>query len=64
MDPRYVKIDNKPVILIYRTELWTDMKKTVEIWRDYMLKNFNTDIYLIRCNSFDRDTNPIDINFK
>ena len=63
MDTRYVKINNKPVILIYRTELWSNIKKTVEIWRNYMLKNFNTDIYLIRSNSFDEKTNPIDINF-
>ena len=63
MDPRYVKIDNKPVILIYRTELWEDISKTAQIWRDYMLKYFNTELYLIRCNGFDNKTNPIDINF-
>lgn len=63
MDPRYLKINNKPVILIYKTELWNDIRKTVEIWRDYMFKNFNMEIYLIRCNGFDRKTNPININF-
>jgi lipopolysaccharide biosynthesis protein len=63
MDTRYVKINNKPVILIYRTELWNNIEKTVKIWRNYMLKNFNTEIYLIRCNSFDQNTNPTHINF-
>ena len=63
IDPRYVRIDNKPVILIYRTELWEKINKTVEIWRNYMLKNFNTDLYLIRCNGFDKETDPRNIGF-
>lgn len=63
MDSRYVKVNNKPVILIYRTELWNNMKKTVEIWRNFMLKNFNTDIYLIRCSGFDKQTDPRNIGF-
>jgi lipopolysaccharide biosynthesis protein len=63
IDPRYVRIDNKPVILIYRTELWEDISKTAQIWRDYMLKYFNTGLYLIRCNSFDQKTDPRKIGF-
>jgi lipopolysaccharide biosynthesis protein len=62
-DERYIKIDNKPIILIYRTELWSDIKKTVSIWREYVYNHYGLEIYLIRCNGFDRETNPLDIGF-
>lgn len=63
MDQRYFKINNKPVILIYRTELWSNIKETANIFKNYMINNFDTDLYLIRCNSFDRTTDPYTINF-
>jgi len=66
IDDRYIKIKNKPVLLIYRPELWNNIKKTVNIWRDYMKQNFNLEIFLIRAHAFDqitRPTNPEDINF-
>lgn len=34
-DPRYIKVNNKPVILIYRPHLFPNIKKTIKIWRDY-----------------------------
>jgi lipopolysaccharide biosynthesis protein len=63
IDDRYFKINGKPVVLIYRTELWDNIKKTVNIWRSYMSKTYNKEIYLIRCHGFDRKTNPSDIDF-
>jgi SAM-dependent methyltransferase len=65
-DPRYVKIENKPVLLIYRPELWTNIKQTVSIWRNYMRENYNLEIYLIRPIAFDQcinPTNPENIGF-
>jgi len=38
-DDRYIKIDDKPVFLIYRPKLFPDINKTIEIWRKEALKN-------------------------
>jgi lipopolysaccharide biosynthesis protein len=63
LDYRYLKIENKPVLLVYQTALWKDIKKTVDIWRTYVKDTYDLEIYLIKCNDFDNNINPIDINF-
>jgi lipopolysaccharide biosynthesis protein len=66
IDDRYVKIDNKPVLLIYRPELWQNIKETVYIWRSYMKENYGVEICLIRPLAFDESqtpTNPQNIGF-
>jgi lipopolysaccharide biosynthesis protein len=63
VDDRYFKIDDKPVILIYRTDLWQDIKKTTSIWRSYMHKRFNKEIYLIKCHTWLSYQNPYDLGF-
>jgi len=32
-DPRYIRIDNKPVFAVYRSSLFPDIRKTAEVWR-------------------------------
>jgi len=60
IDSRYIKINNKPVVLIYRPEFWENIKKTVSIWRNYMKENHGLDIYLIRALAFEEAVNPND----
>ena len=62
-DERYIKIDNKPILLVYRTELLPNAKKTADIWRTAMREHGIGEIYLIRVESFLSNFNPIDINF-
>jgi lipopolysaccharide biosynthesis protein len=66
-DKRYITIDGKPVFVVYRTELFPDIKKTVEIWRNEVKKYGFEGIYLIRTESLathtDYNINPKDINF-
>lgn len=61
-DKRYITIAGKPILMIYRPELWPDMKKTTKMWREYMRVNHSTEIYIIKCNSFSHD-NPADFGF-
>ena len=46
-DPRYIKIDNKPVFNIYRCELLPNLKNTIKIWREEAYKE-GIELYL--CN--------------
>lgn len=46
-DERYLRIERKPVLMLYRVELLPDPKATVEIWRQYCQKVGIGEIYLI-----------------
>ena len=32
-DPRYIRVDGKPVFAVYRSALFPDMRRTIEVWR-------------------------------
>ncbi|TAG99833.1 MAG: glycosyl hydrolase [Sphingobacteriales bacterium] len=57
-DDRYIKIDGKPVFLMYRTELHPQIKEATEIWRNEVKKAGFPDLYLIRMENFERGLNP------
>lgn len=46
-DPRYIRIDGKPVLLVYRVEIIPEIRKIADLWRDEMLKLGFDGIYLI-----------------
>lgn len=50
-DPRYIRIDNKPVFAVYRSTLFPDMKKTIGIWREEAARH-GLELYLTRFESF------------
>lgn len=62
-DNRYITIEGKPLLIIYRTELFPNIKKTAEIWRKEIKKAGFDDIYLVRVEGFVRDINPKEIGF-
>ena len=53
-DPRYIRIDGRPLLVIYRTELLRDLARTARIWREVASKN-GIDLYLCRVESFARE---------
>ncbi|RZK26392.1 MAG: glycosyl hydrolase [Flavobacterium sp.] len=62
-DERYIRIDDKPVFLIYRTELFPDIGKTAQLWRR-VAKTFGfKDLYLIRMENFVKGLPPDEIGF-
>ena len=51
--PNYIRIDDKPIILIYRITLFPDFKKTSIIWREFCRQQGIGDILIGFVESFD-----------
>lgn len=47
-DKRYIRVNGKPLLLVYRSGLLPDPKRTTEIWREAMSKAGVGDLYLVR----------------
>lgn len=62
-DKRYFRINGKPILLIYRTEILPDSGKTAEIWRNEALRSGVGELYLVRVEGFKSDINPQSIGF-
>ena len=45
-DPRYIRVNDKPVFIVYRPELFPDVKRTIQIWREEVKKAGLPDLYL------------------
>lgn len=52
-DSRYIKIDGRPLLVVYRPALLPDMKKTVERWRRICREEGVGEIYLTGMRSFE-----------
>jgi len=51
-DPRYITIDGRPVLVVYRSELLPEPERTIEHWRTVALKSIGKDLFLLRAMSF------------
>ncbi len=51
-DPRYLRVDGRPVLLVYRPSLLPDAQATVRRWREWARKDGLGDLYLIYPQSF------------
>lgn len=62
-DERYIRINDKPLFLVYRTRLLPDPVRTAEVWRTAARKAGIADLFLVRVESFLDLTDPTSIGF-
>ena len=62
LDERYIRIDGKPLLLVYRPNLLPAAKETAKRWRKWCRKNGIGEIYLAYTQSFET-VNPIKYGF-
>jgi lipopolysaccharide biosynthesis protein len=54
LDPRYIRIDGKPVFLVYRPMHLPQLRDTVQRWRTHCRENGVGELYLVAVESFER----------
>lgn len=52
-DPRYIRVDGRPLLMIYRATLIPDMPGTIRLWREELARHGLPAPYLIAAESFD-----------
>lgn len=52
-DPRYIRINGKPLLVVYRVSLLPDAKETANRWREYCKQRGIGDLYLVAAQSLD-----------
>lgn len=50
-DPRYIKVDDKPFLIIYKANQFPDMAATIKRWREYMQKK-GRGLYVVMAQTF------------
>lgn len=61
-DERYIKIDNKPVLIIYRADIIPNINEIANIWRDKVKEQGFKDLYLICSQTFGIKS-PVEFGF-
>ncbi|QWT18697.1 glycoside hydrolase family 99-like domain-containing protein [Bacillus sp. NP157] len=61
-DPRYLRVDGKPMLMVYRPGLLPDARATARRWRGWCSDNGIGDIHLCYVQSFD-NVDPASIGF-
>jgi len=63
-DPRYVRVDGKPLVLIYRASHLPDARRTTDLWRQEAGRLGVGELYLCRVEAFGLDRgDPVALGF-
>lgn len=62
-DKRYIRIDGKPVFIVYRPHLFPDILHTTNVWREECRKNGTGEIYLMYMQSFGERRSSSEMGF-
>jgi lipopolysaccharide biosynthesis protein len=62
-DERYIKVDNKPMLLMYRSESHPAVQDMAKLWREEARKAGFDGLFLIRMESFEQGIDPVSHGF-
>lgn len=62
-DPRYIRVDGKPVFIVYRTNELPNAQRTVATWREEAHRLGIGELYLMRMNGWGPHPNPHEMGF-
>ncbi len=62
-DPRYVRVEGKPLFLVYRASALPDARRTTELWREYARRAGFPGLHLCRVESHDEAGDPQALGF-
>ena len=62
-DHRYIRVDGKPVFLVYRANRLPDPNRTTDIWREEAAAAGIGELYLCRVDTEDNGGDPIELGF-
>lgn len=51
--PSYIRVNGKPMVLVYRVGLFPDVRRTAALWRDVCRREGLGEIHLVRADSFE-----------
>ncbi len=61
-DPRYIRVDGRPLLIVYRPALLPEARATTDRWRQYCREAGIGELYLMSTHAFDR-YDPRDFGF-
>jgi len=62
-DHRYIRLKNKPLLLIYRAKLFPNASEATKIWRQEARKEGFEDLFICKCQSFGDFGDPRETGF-
>ena len=62
-DDRYIKVDGKPIFIIYRPKFFPDIENTIKIWREEVKKAGFPDLYLGFSQNYEHQFEPTSKGF-
>jgi lipopolysaccharide biosynthesis protein len=61
-DPRYIRVDDRPLLLVYKAALIPELPRTVAMWREQARAAGFGDVYLVACQTVG-ETDPVRLGF-